>query len=403
MRAFVIRDVRVFDGANLFEHRDVVVEGDKIVGVAPAGSASSAGESIEGTGQTLLPGLFDAHMHLPADAESALRQCVALGITTVLDMFGNPALAELRQRLATDEAWREVSEFQFAGIGATGPGSMLGQMVEKMTGQTLPSVDSPEAATAWVDARVVEGSDYIKVIYDEREGGAISPATLKAIVSAAHRRDRRVVVHALTEQKAREAIIAGADGLAHLFLGATVSEDFGEFAAEHDVFVIPTLSILAGLTGAPQLTVLSADPRLDSLITDRQRQTPLIPVDPARKALYAGPIEALHQLTSAAVPVLAGTDTGDATAGFGVSAYGATLHGELKLLVDAGMSPAQALIAATSAPADAFGFSDLGRIAEGKQADLVLVNGNPAKEITDTRNIAAVWKRGSRVRSSPLV
>ena len=401
MSTLVIRDVRVFDGDNLLERRDVVVEGERIVGVSPAGTAASVEEIIEGTGHMLLPGLFDAHIHLPDVAESALRQCVALGVTTVLDMFGNPAMAALRQRIARDEDWRGSAEFQLAGLGAIGPGSLLGQMVEKVTGKTLPSVDSPEDAASWVDERIAEGSDYIKVIYDEREGGQMSPATLKGIVTAAHRRDRRVVVHALTEQRAREAILAGTDGLAHLFLGTTASEGFGEVAAAHDVFVIPTLSVLAGLTGTPQSTVLSADPRLDVRITDRQRQTPLIPVDPAQGRLYAGTVEALHQLVSAGVPILAGTDTGEATAGFGVSAYGATVHGELKLLVDAGMSPEQALIAATSAPADAFGLTHLGRIAKGKQADLVLVSGDPTTEITDTRNVTAVWKRGSRVRLLP--
>jgi len=100
-------------------------------------------------------------------------------------------------------------------------------------------------------------------------------------------------------------------------------------------------------------------------------------------------MSAIPQLSAANVPILAGTDVGNSG-----TAPGASLHGELEYLVEAGLTPTQALVAATSATATAFKLVDRGRIAAGLRADLVLVNGNPADDIRVTRDIVAVWKLG---------
>src|SRR5690606_33101637 len=100
-------------------------------------------------------------------------------------------------------------------------------------------------------------------------------------------------------------------------------------------------------------------------------------------------VAALH---AAGITVLAGTDAGNPG-----TAHGASLHGELALLVRAGLTPEQALRAATSAPADAFGLTDRGRIAVGQRADLVLVDGDPLSDITATRQIVRLWKNGVAV------
>jgi imidazolonepropionase-like amidohydrolase len=109
-----------------------------------------------------------------------------------------------------------------------------------------------------------------------------------------------------------------------------------------------------------------------------------------------GTVEAIRAMAARGVPVLAGTDAPAPGA-----AYGASIHRELELLVRSGLMPTQALVAATSAPARAFGLADRGRIAPGLRADLVLVEGDPTTDIHDTRRIVAVWKRGfeaTRVR-----
>jgi imidazolonepropionase-like amidohydrolase len=114
---------------------------------------------------------------------------------------------------------------------------------------------------------------------------------------------------------------------------------------------------------------------------------------PARAgASCAGTDEAVRQLARAGVPLLAGTDAPSPGA-----TYGASLHGELELLVGAGLTPVQALTAATSAAARAFKLADRGRVAGGLRGDLVLVDGDPTSDIRATRRIVEVWKRGGKV------
>ena len=98
---------------------------------------------------------------------------------------------------------------------------------------------------------------------------------------------------------------------------------------------------------------------------------------------------AVRQMRRAGVPILAGTDSPAPG-----SSNGASLHQELELLVKAVLSPTEALAAATSVPARIFGLKDRGRIAPGLRADLLLVRGDPTRDITATRDIVAVWKAG---------
>lgn len=385
--------VRVFDGARVLTNRNVVVHNGVITEVSQADTEAS---DMDGRDQTLLPGLFDAHVHVGPNPEAALRQLAEMGVTTALDMFsgGEPLATMIRLRRADSP---HLAAVRTAGTGATAPGNML----EKLAGQPLPTIASPAAAETWVDARLREGADYIKIIYDEREGGPLDLATMTALVRAAHSRGVLAVAHAISERQAREAISAGVDGLAHLFIGDAAGADFGPLAADHGVFVVPTLTVLRGLCGYRPSQDMQADPRLADRVRSSKPPIPVRPADPSRHHLYAAATHALRQLAAAGVPLLAGTDTGPPTAAFGVIGYGATLHAELELLVEAGLSPTQALAAATSAPARAFGLSDRGAIRSGMRADMLLVRGDPTTDIRHTRNVVAVWKRG--IRLEPVV
>ena len=124
--------------------------------------------------------------------------------------------------------------------------------------RAIPTLTAPGEADAFVAARLAEGSDFIKIIYDdtsdafpERTLPTLDEATVAALVTSAHARGRIAVAHIGNERYARGAIAAGVDGLAHLFVGSAVSTDFGQFAAKHGVFVIPTLSVLYAACGMP--------------------------------------------------------------------------------------------------------------------------------------------------------
>ena len=393
----LIRDVRVFDGEHVFEHRSLLIEDGKIsrIGGSKLKVANAAG--VDGRGRTLLPGLIDAHVHLPNPVEEASRQALVLGVTTQLDMFNGGDRLKLIKRLESEDR-PDIADMRTAGIGATVPGGHPTQM----GGGPIPTITGPGQAQAFVDARIGEGSDYIKIIHDDGSSWTwttqrvpmLDNATMHALVEAAHKRGKLAVVHALSEQQARDAILAGADGLAHMFRSESVSSDFGQLVASHNAFVIPTLSTLYWDCGKSEGPTVLADPYLGPYIAGGWRKSMDVPKpDSTKNHLCNGTDEGIRQLLQAHVLILTGTDSP-----IPGTTYGASVHGELALLVRDGLTPVQALAAATSAPARAFRLDDRGSIRPGMRADLVLVQGDPTTNILATRNIVAVWKRGVRTQ-----
>lgn len=393
----LIQDVRLFDGERVFEHRSVLIENGKISRISDASLKVRGAKIVDGRGRTLLPGLFDAHVHVPAKAEDAARQALELGVTTQLDMFnGGDRLKKIKQMETEDRP--DLADLRTAGVGATVPGGHPTQM----GGGPIPTLTKPEEAQAFVDARIAEGSDYIKIIHDDgstwpwphKPVPMLDDATMRAVVEAAHKRGKLAVVHVLSEPQARDAIEAGADGLAHIFEGEPSSPDFGQLAASHHVFVIPTLSTIYGDCGKSQGPNLLADPYIGPFIHESWRHGMQIPkADPLQNHICSSTDDAIHQLVASHVPILVGTD-----APVPGTTYGASVHGEMMLLVGDGLTPVQALAAATSVPARSFHLDDRGLIREGLRADLVLVQGDPTTDIRATRQIVAVWKKGVRVQ-----
>jgi imidazolonepropionase-like amidohydrolase len=396
-QSFVVRNVRVFDGERVVEGRDVVVIDGKVSRIDATGSRTPAGANVvEGTGRTLLPGLMDAHVHVSDSTLADLHQAITLGVTTLLDMFSAGSRFEAMKAIEREDR-TNVASVRSAGIGASAPGGHPSQM----GGPPFPMVTDSNQSQAFVDARVAEGSDYIKIIYDDLAGMGrplprLDRSALFGLVAAAHKRGKLAVVHAMSEAQATTAIEAGADGLVHLFNAATVSPGFAQLVARHKAFVIPTLTVLHAACGESTGPAVMGDTLLAPWIRPSMRAH-TARTFPARPGTSCeGTREAVRQIAREGVPILAGTD-----APAPGHAYGASLHHELQLLVRSGLTPVQALIGATAAPARAFGLHDRGRIAPGLRADLVLVDGNPTVNIVDTRRIVTVWKRGVAVDRAP--
>jgi imidazolonepropionase-like amidohydrolase len=376
--AVLFQHVRVFDGATLIPDTNVLIKDGRIQDVGPDVTDAQA-QVVDGAGKTLLPGLIDAHTHIWG--EQALERAVIFGVTTELDMFMPvPLMARLKGH--TGET---MADFLSAGTLATAPG---GHGTEY--GFDIPTITHPKEAQVWVDARIREGSDYIKIVYTAGGGWfpSISKEMLQALVAAAHQRNRLAVVHIGTLQQAREAIEAGADGLVHLFLGPFSDGDFGRFVAAHHAFVIPTLTVLHSSCGPwpPGLRVIS-DPDLAPFLTPVNVEALRRTFPRFNTVSCDGAMWAVKQLKAIGVPILAGTDVPNPG-----TIQGASLHEELQFLVEAGLTPLEALASATCVPAKVFHLADRGRISPGMRADLVLVKGNPAEDILATRRILAVYK-----------
>lgn len=380
----------MFDGVAVLGVRDVLITGGRIADIGSDLDVADA-QVIDGSGRTLLPGLIDAHTHTIADWW--LTQALAFGVTTHLDMFGHPGAARrLRAEQDHGDATDRADLFS-SGYLATAPNGHGTQF-----GLPVPTLTNPSEADQWVADRLEEGSDYIKIIVEDRgDFEPLDPAVVEALVDSARDRGVLTVAHAMRRPLARQVIEAGVDGLAHVFTDQPPTDELVALAVDNQVFLITTLSVF-GSSHADRI-VLDDDRLRDWLpsgqIDDLEQAASTAPADPDAARVGMQVTRAWHD---AGLPVLAGTDLGNA----GVVA-GASPHAELELLVDAGLDPAAALRAATAAPADQFGLNDRGRIETGRRADLLLVDGDPTSDVIATRNIHAIWKGGHRADPASLL
>ena len=388
--ALVIKDARVFDGERVHDKASVVVRGGRIAALGANVDVPEGAEVIDGTGKTLMPGLIDAHAHVFNDA---LSRALVFGVTTELDMFtSHQAAAAWRAEQASASGAPLRADIFSAGTMVTAPKGHGTQY-----GMVIPTITSPEEAQAFVDARIAEGSDFIKIVFDDRGAAAprypsLSADTLKAVIAAAKARGKLAVVHIMTQSSAVAAIDAGADGLVHIFADSPPAADLGARAAKAGVFVIPTLSVEESASGVASGASLASGSPLSPFLTTEEKTGLSGSFPPGFGAVLQHALDATRALHDAGVPILAGSDAPNPG-----TAHGASMHRELELLVRAGLTPAEALAAATSAPARAFRLADRGRIAEGLRADLLLVSGDPTTDILATRNIDAIWKGGARL------
>jgi len=188
------------------------------------------------------------------------------------------------------------------------------------------------------------------------------------------------------------------DCLAHVFLDRPHTAELVAEIAASGAFVIPTLTVCSsamGHTGA----ALAADERVCSKLSKEWLNALSGCMNCYPQGKLDDVLATVLALHKAGVDILAGTDVTMPDPAFGGLAHGASLHHELQLLVAAGLKPIEALRAATSVPARRFGLTDRGRIVPGTLADLLLVDGDPLTNISDTLSIRAVWHRGVQLKT----
>ena len=393
-RATVFRDVRVFDGEATIPVATVVLLGDRIEQVAlPSETVDAPDDAdvVNGVGKTLLPGLIDAHTH--SFTRAALKGGVAFGVTTNLDMFtALPLMHEMRAEQEAGDAADRADLFS-AGTLVTAPGGHGTQY-----GVPIPTLSIPEEAQDFIDARLEEGSDYIKIIFEDGSAfGMTTPTlnapTLEAAIDAAQTRGKMTVVHIGSYAGARTALEMSPDGLVHIFADQPPGTEFAELVAASGAFIVPTLTVVEATTGAAGGIRLVEDPFIGPRLfpADVQNLGLSFPTREGTTLTMGHAFEAVRLAHQAGASILAGTDAPNPG-----TALGASMHRELELLVLAGLTPTQALAAATSVTAEAFGLNDRGRIVVGRRADVVLVDGNPTEDILATRAIEGIWKEGRR-------
>ena len=405
--ALVFRGVRVFDSASgtLGEPGTVVISGRRIAAIGLEGSVPipEGAEIVEGSGRALLPGLWDMHVHL--EAQDGLLH-LAAGVTSVRDLANDPdALDDLRRRIEAGEA---IGPRVVAAGFLDGPGPFQGP--------TRALVATEAEAREWIRRYAERGYRQVKLY------SSIKPDLVPPIVAAARERGMRVSGHIPAFMTAEQAVRTGYDEIQHMnMLFLNFFEDVGdtrtparftavaERAATLDLgservraflrllkecgtVVDPTLAIFEQMFTARPGVVRPGFESVAPHLPTQVRRGLLDGGLPVREDLdrrYRDSFEALLRmlkaLHDAGIPIVAGTDD---MAGF-------TLHRELELYVRAGLGAGEVLSLATRGAARVAGRdSELGSIAPGRVADLVLVDGDPVRDISAIRRVSVVVKDG---------
>lgn len=396
----VIKNVQIFDGEKIINDRILVISGSEIQAIG--GEIPIGAEIIDGHRGTLMPGLIDSHVHTDM---SGLRDALKFGVTTELEMMGRWSKKQ-RKKISEQD---NIADLRSPGMGITPPGGHPTEYMSESDGLLMkilmkfykfPFVKSPEEAVRFVDKQVAQGADYIKIFIEDGTlvGVPLMPTTpvptIEAAVERAHYHGKLAIVHITTLNGAKQAIEAGVDGLAHLFFDQPYTSEIIDLIKESGVFVIATM-VVASTAFGNDAKWLANDERVKSRLDKKWLENLSRSMNCYPKGDMKYVFSSLKALHEAKVDILAGCDVSEPSPILGGLAHGASLHHELQLLVKGGMTPVEALQAATSKPARIFDLSDRGRIKVGMCADLLLVKGDPLTNIEDTLNIERVWHRGT--------
>jgi len=376
-----IQDVTLIDVASgtARPHMTVVIDDGKIsrVGIASSIQLPASTRIVAGKDKFLMPGLWDMHVHLYY--KQYLPLFVAFGITGVQDMGSD---------FSRVSAWRDEIE-KGAAVGphiiTSGP-PVDGGKSEDPKLPLLVARTADQARVAF-DQLYKMDVDFIKVL------SRLPREAYFALAEQARHWDLRMVGHIPTNVTAQEAVEARQKSLEHMFgITKSVSSDaealkFFERCTLIGTRVDPTLVLWLRMSHIDD-TKLMSDPQLQVVPASIRNTWPDVSDDPASYKVQIWRIYRLVALAKQAkTEILAVTDTGDPYV-----VPGAALHGELEQLVEAGLTPREALEAATLAPARFFETeAEMGAIEKGKLADMVLLNGDPLKDIRNVRKVEGVF------------
>jgi imidazolonepropionase-like amidohydrolase len=399
--------------------RTVVIRGDRIETVADKVELPAGAKVIHAEGKTLLPGLFDLHTHLNYSTTSVspdwpknLKAYLYCGVTSVADFGSSPEMFEpMRKLIANGTA---IAPHIAIAVRVVTPG---GHGDEGGRGDFFSlEVQTPRDARAAIRKVLPYHPDVIKAFTDGWRYGAaadlnsMNEETLTALVDEAHKNGLKVLTHTVTLRGDKIAARAGVDVIDHGIGDADADPEVIALLKQHGTTYASTLAVYEQKPrGLPVPWVSNIlDPAVLRSVTPQTPRNAGAAARPAeqadnsaaatREARWKHLLHNVKTLSDAGIPIGDGTDAGET-----VTFHGYATLREMELLVDAGLTPIQAIQSATLVSAKALGVDkDRGSIAPGKLADLVLVDGSPQTEIKDIEKTARVWFAGREIDREQL-
>ena len=436
-QALLISGARIFVGdGTVIERGSVLVREGRIARVFEEGHEPEAQmrevPRVDATGKTLLPGLIDVHVHLGAMAmpplpqegfdperhqRQVLRSFLYAGVTAVRSVGDSmPEVVERARRLSRLE---EVGPELFAdgplfttegGHGTEYAQSLPEPLKTRVLEATVRLPKTPEEARAQVDALKREGVVGIKGVLDAGPEGLrfqrMEVPVLRAVAEQAHADGLPVAIHTGDAHDVADALELGADSIEHGSARDALPDALLQRMAGRSVAYDPTLAVIdafARISSGGELNPLLEDALVRQLVPPARvenARTVFTTSASFRKVRteFAPARDNLVRAWKAGVPLVTGTDAGNP-----LVVPGASLHRELRLWVEAGLPPTVALQAATSGAAHLLRAEDrMGRIQQGYEANLLLVDGNPLEDISVTEKISLVLFKGEKLERSEL-
>jgi len=400
-----LTNARVIDGTGgaPMEQTTVIINDGTIeaVGAASTVTIPDGATVVDMTGKTIMPGMINSHGHVQKGHDDSipvredllrrLETYASYGVTTVVSLGAIPEDEAEQLRLRDEQE-----------------GMTLDRARIYTSGGSVRRLGTPEEARTDVNRVADLGVDVVKFHFDPSPND-MSPETWGAIVEQAHARNLRATPHIFYLSEAKAAVEKGADALGHSVRDVDVDEALITAMKARNVGYIPTLTRELSVFVYETTPEFLSDPFFLRGISVYRDQVDVVSTpeyqeklrnDPTAQSIKQALVQAqrnLKLLSDGGVLIGFGTDGGVPNAATYGRWEGYFEHVELELMVEAGLSPLQAITAATGGSARVSNFDQLGTIEPGKAADLLVLDANPLEDILNTRQINSVWIGGHQL------